>query len=138
MREYLIRMDQIEIDWQEDAGSYFKLNEALIKNEILKRVSKLKEIPHLLSVLNAEFESEVQVCIYLPFDDFIELRCYLEGEKGVRMLLYDSDGHVAYVRIKGVKGETLAEIRRHEWEGKRLILELLGGNPDNAPELGSP
>ena len=131
-------MDQIEIDWQEDAENYVILNEAEIKSEILKRISKLKEIPHLLSVLDAEFESEVQVCIILPNENFIELRCHLEPEKGVRMLLYDSDGYVANVWIKGVKMTDLAEIRRHAWEGKRLILELLGGNPDDVPKPGHP
>ena len=119
-------MSQVEIDWNENAGNYAQ-SEELIKNEVLKRVSKLKELPHLLSVLNAEFEGEVEVSIMLSTKaSFFDLRCFLEGEGELRMMLHGDDIFIGYVRIKGVKSKDFEELKRESRKNRALILERLG------------
>ena len=119
-------MSQVEIDWDENAD-HAKKCEALIKNEVLKRISKLKELPYLLSVLDAEFECEVEVGILLSTGtSFFDLRCFLEGEGELRMMLYVDDVFSGYVRIEGVKSKDFEEMKRQSRKNRALILELLG------------
>ena len=128
---HMVRMEQIKIDWWECAENTIKNEETLIKNEILKRISKLKELPHLLSVLDAEFDSNIAIDIILNHPhSFLELKCYLEEEKELNMALLADNDVAGYVWIKGIKSKDFADMKRQRREGQSLILEALRKSPD--------
>jgi len=124
-------MDQIEIDWLKSSENTIKNEETLIKNEILKRISKIKELPPLLTVLDAEFDSDVAMGIVLNHPhSFLELRCYLDEEKELSMVLLADSDVAGYVWINGIKSKDFADMKRQRREGEREIIELLSESSD--------
>ena len=57
---------------------------------------------------------------------FFDLRCFLEGEGELRMMLHGDDIFIGYVRIKGVKSKDFEELKRESRKNRALILERLG------------